>query len=656
MTTVVTDPVTLGAGVPDATTIETDLKFLIIQTISSTLTFQEAPLALVSASILASALIAANNLSDLVDAVAARGNLGAKNLYYVSGTSAPSNSVGIVNDFAINDNGVLYEKTGSTTWTNRIDLATGAEVTAAIAAHTGASDPHPVYLTQTEGDGRYPLSSALPESIDDRVAALLQAGANITLTYNDAGNILTIASTASGGATGLKYTYNTTAGTGVISAADLTIATGLTINATDAQGESASDVLARLKNGAIILVAKDESNWVRYAVTADYASGSVTVTVAQFLGAITSGNTVYLSIISDAPSAGGGGGGGLTPQTITASQTAADGIAYICNSSSLIEVTLPTTGSRFAVSNQGTGGFKIRNQSGVTAQIGTTLVDSITKYIANTNQYSYVELFKLGARWLATVQANVQYGFDVVNNAKSLLHFNETAGATSTADAVDAGRGITLSGGAVTATGGKFGNGLRLTANGDAATWTVPDALGTSDFCFEWFMATTNTFATWRYLTVYRGDVSTSSTAASTSNGDGFILNVENNVGGNGSADTENPLLSIFSFIANNSSSSWFTGSISTFIHCALVRNGTVFNFYSNGVLRNTVDLSVLSGAFSSTYGNSLGTNPINIRLGGLPTNGTRTPNAIFDEFRLTIGDPVYTATFTPPTAEFTYP
>jgi hypothetical protein len=47
MTTIVTDPVTLGAGVPDATTIETDLKFLIIQTISSVLTFQEAPLALV---------------------------------------------------------------------------------------------------------------------------------------------------------------------------------------------------------------------------------------------------------------------------------------------------------------------------------------------------------------------------------------------------------------------------------------------------------------------------------------------------------------------------------------------------------------------------------------------------------------------------------
>jgi hypothetical protein len=33
------------------------------------------------------------------------------------------------------------------------------------------------------------------ETIDDRIAALLQAGANITLTYNDAGNTLTIAAT-----------------------------------------------------------------------------------------------------------------------------------------------------------------------------------------------------------------------------------------------------------------------------------------------------------------------------------------------------------------------------------------------------------------------------------------------------------------------------
>ena len=39
---------------------------------------------------------------------------------------------------------------------------------------------------------------AFDESVDDRVAALLAAGSNITITYNDASNTLTIASTAGG--------------------------------------------------------------------------------------------------------------------------------------------------------------------------------------------------------------------------------------------------------------------------------------------------------------------------------------------------------------------------------------------------------------------------------------------------------------------------
>lgn len=42
--------------------------------------------------------------------------------------------------------------------------------------------------------------ASLNETIDDRVAALLVAGSGITLTYNDAGNSLTIA--ASGGLSG----------------------------------------------------------------------------------------------------------------------------------------------------------------------------------------------------------------------------------------------------------------------------------------------------------------------------------------------------------------------------------------------------------------------------------------------------------------------
>lgn len=56
--------------------------------------------------------------------------------------------------------------------------------------------------SKSESDGRYPAAGALNELIDDRVAALLVAGANITLTYNDATGQLTIAASGGGGGGG----------------------------------------------------------------------------------------------------------------------------------------------------------------------------------------------------------------------------------------------------------------------------------------------------------------------------------------------------------------------------------------------------------------------------------------------------------------------
>ena len=43
-------------------------------------------------------------------------------------------------------------------------VATEAEVTSAIAAHAAASDPHPVYMTQPEGDARYRPLGQIPAS------------------------------------------------------------------------------------------------------------------------------------------------------------------------------------------------------------------------------------------------------------------------------------------------------------------------------------------------------------------------------------------------------------------------------------------------------------------------------------------------------------
>jgi hypothetical protein len=229
-------------------------------------------------------------------------------------TAAPAASLGAVDDAAIQDDGKIYKKTASTTWTLMFDAATAADILAAITAHE-AADSHSQYLTQTEGDARYPLLSTLSEVIGDLVAALFIAGTNTTPQYNDPANTLQINAVSGpgggGGASGIQYIYNSASGAtaaGEIRAADLSVAGALAINATDAQGKGAADVLARLKAGAIINFAKDSTHWVRYAVTADYASGSVAVAVAQFLGAIATGDTVYLSIVSDAPSSSASAG------------------------------------------------------------------------------------------------------------------------------------------------------------------------------------------------------------------------------------------------------------------------------------------------------------------------------------------------------------
>ena len=120
------------------------------------------------------------------------------------------------------------------------------------------------------------------------------------------------AGTGGGGASGIQYLYGTTPGSGTISAADPSTATILTINSTDATtptGKNTVTVLGRLKVGAIFEVKKDASNYVRYVVSADYASGSVGVTVDAFAGTIANSDTVYLSIVSDAPTTGSGSGG-----------------------------------------------------------------------------------------------------------------------------------------------------------------------------------------------------------------------------------------------------------------------------------------------------------------------------------------------------------
>lgn len=79
-------------------------------------------------------------------------------------------------------------------------------------ALTGLSDDdHSQYYNQTRGDARYVQSTALNELVDDRVAALLVAGNNVTLTYNDAADTLTVGATGGGGSA-IENTHSITGG------------------------------------------------------------------------------------------------------------------------------------------------------------------------------------------------------------------------------------------------------------------------------------------------------------------------------------------------------------------------------------------------------------------------------------------------------------
>jgi hypothetical protein len=78
-----------------------------------------------------------------------------------------------------------------------------AELTTILGGYTSDAELATAlasYVTQAE----------FPEGVDDRVAALLKAGANVTLTYDDAANTLTISSTGGGGGGGASVTISAT--------------------------------------------------------------------------------------------------------------------------------------------------------------------------------------------------------------------------------------------------------------------------------------------------------------------------------------------------------------------------------------------------------------------------------------------------------------
>lgn len=107
---------------------------------------------------------------------------------------------------------VIDTDTGTQYWLDAGDTVTAVSGGSGVTDHGAlsglADDDHTQYHNDTRGDARY---SALghthtassvtdfSEAVDDRVSSLLVAGSNVTLTYDDGANTLTVAASSGGG-------------------------------------------------------------------------------------------------------------------------------------------------------------------------------------------------------------------------------------------------------------------------------------------------------------------------------------------------------------------------------------------------------------------------------------------------------------------------
>jgi len=204
----------------------------------------------------------------------------------------------------------------------------------------------------------FTVSGAIVNSTNNRTIPVTFVSSSGTFT---AGEVLVSPLQIQGVSSGIKYIYNdqdppTTIGQIRTPQTGLDVATAIAIDATDAQGSLiTADFSPRLKTGAIISIAKDGGNWIRATVASNYASGSVGVGSVVSKGAISNGDAVFLSIVSDAPSSSSGGI--AWAEYTAATQNLAANVGAIANRATAIEFVLPsgTTGEAVSISGKGAG-------------------------------------------------------------------------------------------------------------------------------------------------------------------------------------------------------------------------------------------------------------------------------------------------------------
>lgn len=202
-------------------------------------------------------------------------------------------------------------------------------------------------------------TSDLSESIDDRVAALLVAGTNITLTYNDGAGTLTVASTA-GGLSGTGSTDNAVLradGTG-----GATLQNSLVIIA-----DTAATIIPVSSASAIPLICKGAASQSANLQEWQNSSGTVMISADMISG--TNGRIRINGSAADA--------------AITLSAFGADAY-YDCNSGNVMFRTSASTRTNFTINNLTTkvatfGGAVTIGSSTDAAAANSTLYYSTTQ-------------------------------------------------------------------------------------------------------------------------------------------------------------------------------------------------------------------------------------------------------------------------------------
>jgi len=255
-------------------------------------------------------------------------------------------------------NGILYQgEIGYETDTGRFKIGDGSTAWASLpysaipaSGFIGGSG-----ISLTSGANSSSLTIALSnptvdvsgitgfaEGVDDRVATLLQAGTNISLSYNDNANTLTINSTLGNeevqdaigtyisGVSGISVNYNDTTGYTTISLSDPTIQTSDITDFAEGVDDRVSSLLAQ--GSGIGLSYNDSGNSLSVSVT-----GIPTSLITNFASGVNSliENAVSTTIV------GGSGVGivynsGNNTLTISSSLTAGSGISLSHNSGNYV--------------------------------------------------------------------------------------------------------------------------------------------------------------------------------------------------------------------------------------------------------------------------------------------------------------------------------